>query len=190
MVCLQLGSSKVFHLYGEATTRSKRPIRPLIMTTSTSTIFSPAIDFNSAQITTTKGTIHKQMVRKLAKPHLKEIERVCREIQDESKNKKPKVHFLIYENDQPLKIELNCVGYAESEYHIKCVSYAVENRWIRTDDSDFDKQYLISMCKFVQGVLQKKKSHLLVVVVDGYICRCDIITPNASPTGYKFMRGL
>jgi len=159
------------------------------MTNSTSTIFSPAIDFNSAQITTTKGTIHKQMVHKLAKPYMKEIERVCREIvEDESKNKKPKVHFLLCDKDQALHYEVNCVGSEESEYHKDCFVCAVENRWIRTDYSDFDRQYFRDMSVFTRAVLQMTKSPLLFVVVDGYMCHCVLDLPKSSPKGFGSMR--
>jgi len=142
------------------------------------------IDFNSPQLTTTNAPIHKKLVDKMRKPYMKEIERVCQEIQDESKNKKPKVHFLIYENDQPLQIEFNCVGYTESDYHKVCFAYAIQNHWIRTNESDLDKEYFLYMSNLTRGVLQKKKSHLLVVVVDGYICMEVIISPKSSPNGF------
>ena len=147
----------------------------------------PAFDFNSPQITTTNPRIHKQKVNKLAKPYMKEMERVCQEIRDECKNKKPKVHFLLCDKEQALHIHFDCVGYAEDEYHEVCFAYAVEKRWIRTNYSDFDMEIFRSMSNLTRGVLQKKKSHLLVLVVDGYICMNAIISPNASPKGFGSM---
>jgi len=151
---------------------------------TTSNTDSSTIDFNSPQLTTTNGAHHKQMTGKLVKPYRKEIERTCQKIQDESKNKQPKVHFLLFENDQPLHIEFNLLGYSESEYHKICFAYAVGNRWIRTNHSDFDKQYFRFMSDLTRGILQRKKSHHLVVVVNGYICECVIISTNASPKGF------
>jgi len=173
---------------GEASTLSNRSTSYLIMTQSTSTTLASSFDPNSPQLFTTNAAEHQQIVCKLVEPYWKEIARTSRKIRDVSKNEQPKVHFLICENDQPFHIEFNTLGYSESEYHEMCFLYAIRNHWIRTDQSDLDRQCFRSLSDFVQRNLQKMKSHLLVVVVDGYVC-C-LINPTPSPTGYKFMRGL
>jgi len=155
--------------------------------TSTSTIYSPAFDYNFPQLLTKYAPHHKQMVSNLLKPYMKEIKKVLQEIEDEYKNTKPKVHFLIYDKDQPLRVELNCVGSADIKNHKHCFAYGIQNRWIRTDESDFDTGYFHFLSNFAKRVLHKK-SHLVFVVVNGYICGRRIISPNTSPRGVGGMR--
>jgi len=146
------------------------------------TLVSP-FDPNSPQLTTTNDSRHKQMVSKLSKPYRKEIERTCQKIQDESKNKQPKVYFLICENDNTVLCRIDPFGKSEFKYPITCLTYAVGSGWIRTDSSSSDMEIFYGMSEAIRGVL-RKKDHCLVVVVNGYICDCVIISPNASPKGF------
>jgi len=149
-----------------------------------STTLASPFDPNSPQITTTNARRHNQMKSKLAKPYREDVGRIIVEILHKSKNEQPKVHFLLVENDQPLHIKVDTLGYSESEYHQTCYLYAIANQWIRTNHSDIDKGYFRTMFDITRDILQRRKANLLVVVVNGYICEGHIISPIPSPKGF------